>query len=94
MTFDLANDELKAVIDSLLNKQLIRKREAGNGYFISAKTSAAACDPVTGICSIEGRSVRIPYGALRNAFAFPPLNSPMRKFRRATEDEGEAFRTV
>ena len=35
MTFDFTDDELKTVIDSLLNKQLIRKREAGNGYFIS-----------------------------------------------------------
>jgi hypothetical protein len=52
MTFDLINDELKTAIDSLLNKQLIQKREAGNGYFISAKTSAAACDPATGVCSI------------------------------------------
>jgi predicted DsbA family dithiol-disulfide isomerase len=51
MTFDLSDDELKTVIDSLLNKQLIQKREAGNGYFISPKTSAAACDPATGVCS-------------------------------------------
>ena len=52
MTFDLTNDELKAVINSLLNKQLIQKREAGNGYFISPKVSAAACDSATGVCSI------------------------------------------
>jgi hypothetical protein len=53
MTFDLTNDELKTVvIDSLFNKQLIQKREAGNGYFISPKFSAAACDPTTGICSL------------------------------------------
>jgi putative protein-disulfide isomerase len=52
MTFDLSNDELKTVINSLLNKQLIQKREAGNGYFISPKTSAAACDPATGVCLI------------------------------------------
>ncbi len=52
MTFDLGDDELKTVIDSLLGKQLIQKREAGNGYFISAKASAAACDPATGVCSI------------------------------------------
>jgi predicted DsbA family dithiol-disulfide isomerase len=51
MTFDLTNDELKNVINSLLNKQLIRKREAGNGYFILPKVSAAACDPATGVCS-------------------------------------------
>jgi hypothetical protein len=52
MTFDLSDDELKTEIDSLLNKQLIQKREAGNGYFISPKTSAAACDPATGACSL------------------------------------------
>ena len=52
MTFDLTNDGLKTVIDSLLHKQLVRRREAGNGYFISPKVSAAACDPATGVCSI------------------------------------------
>jgi len=52
MTFDLGDDELKTVIDSLLNKQLIQKREAGNGYFISPKASAASCDPATGVCSL------------------------------------------
>jgi putative protein-disulfide isomerase len=52
MTFDLTNDGLKTVIDSLLHKQLIRKREAGNGYFISPKVSSAACDPATGVCSV------------------------------------------
>jgi predicted DsbA family dithiol-disulfide isomerase len=52
MTFDLSNDELKTVIDSLLGKQLIKKREAGNGYFVSAKVSAAACDPAAGVCSV------------------------------------------
>ena len=52
MTFNLSDDELKTVIDSLLGKQLIQKREAGNGYFISPKLSAAACDPSTGVCSL------------------------------------------
>jgi len=50
--FDLSNDELKNVIDSLLNKQLIRKQVAGNGYFILPKVSAAACDPANGVCSL------------------------------------------
>ncbi|MHB8845769.1 MAG: DsbA family protein [Nitrospirota bacterium] len=52
MAFDLADDELKNVIDTLMNKHLVRKREAGNGYFILPKVSAAACDPVTGVCSV------------------------------------------
>ncbi len=50
--FDLSNDEMKNVIDAMLNKQLIRRREAGNGYFIVPKVSAAACDPATGICAL------------------------------------------
>jgi putative protein-disulfide isomerase len=52
MTFDLTRDELKNVIDSLVNKQLVQKREAGNGYFLLPKVSAAACDPATGVCSV------------------------------------------
>jgi putative protein-disulfide isomerase len=52
ITFDLTNDELKAFINSLLNKQLIQKREAGNGYLISPKVSAMACDSATGICAM------------------------------------------
>jgi len=51
MTFDLTQVELKTVIDSLLNKQLIRKREAGNGYFILPKVGAAVCDS-TGVCAV------------------------------------------
>ena len=50
--FDLSSDELKNVIDSLHEKRLVRKREAGNGYFILPKVSAAACDLATGVCSI------------------------------------------
>jgi len=52
MTFDLSDDELHTVIDSLLDKHLIQKRDAGNGYFISPKVSAAACDPSSGVCSV------------------------------------------
>jgi predicted transcriptional regulator len=51
MTFDLTNDELKTVINSLSTKKLIRKREAGNGYFISPKVNAA-CDSAIGVCAI------------------------------------------
>lgn len=52
MTFDLTNDELKATMSSLLNKKLIQKREAGNGYFVSPKISGAACDSATGVCAM------------------------------------------
>jgi len=49
--FDLSPEELKTTIDSLLNKQQVQRREAGNGYFILPKVSTAACDLATGLCS-------------------------------------------
>ena len=51
MTFDFSDEQLNTMIDSLVGKQLIRKREAGNGYFISPKSSAAACDLTSGVCT-------------------------------------------
>lgn len=51
MTFDLTDAELDATLDSLLAKQAIVRREAGNGYFISPKIGSAACDTATGICT-------------------------------------------
>lgn len=48
MTFDLTEVELQSAVDSLLNKQMITRREAGNGYFVSAKISSMACDTATG----------------------------------------------
>lgn len=52
MAFDLTDEEMKSAVDSLLTKQLITRREAGNGYFISPKTSSMVCDPATGMCAI------------------------------------------
>ncbi len=52
MTFDLTNAELESVVESLLTKKLIQKREAGSGYLISPSVSAAACDPATGVCAV------------------------------------------
>jgi len=52
MTFDLTNDELNSTLDSLLTGKRIQKREAGNGYFISPKVSASACDSSTGVCTV------------------------------------------
>jgi len=52
MTFDLTNDELKTVVNSLLTKKMIQKREAGNSYFISLKVSSVACDSANGVCAI------------------------------------------
>jgi len=52
MTFDMTDVELKSVGDSLLTKQMITRREAGNGYFFSARSSSMACDSATGICAV------------------------------------------
>lgn len=52
MTFDLTDEELKTMVDSLLTMKQIQKREAGNGYFVSPNYSAAACDPAIGVCSM------------------------------------------
>jgi predicted DsbA family dithiol-disulfide isomerase len=52
MTFDLNDVELQSAVDSLLTKQLITRREAGNGYFVSARSSSMACDSATGICAV------------------------------------------
>ncbi|KAA0888117.1 DsbA family oxidoreductase [Oryzomonas rubra] len=51
MTFDLTDAELQSTVDSLLTQQMITRREAGNGYFISPQISSMACDTATGICA-------------------------------------------
>lgn len=50
MPFDLSDIELEKILSSLLEKQLINKRVAGNGYFISPKSNPMACDVNTGTC--------------------------------------------
>lgn len=52
MAFDLTDAKLKSTVDSLLAQQMITRREAGNGYFISPATSSMACDDATGICGV------------------------------------------
>jgi len=52
MTFDMTDVELKSAVDSLMKKQMITRREAGNGYFVSPKISSMACDTATGHCAI------------------------------------------
>lgn len=52
MTFDLTDVELKSTVDSLLTQQMITRREAGNGYFVSPTSSSMACDTATGICAV------------------------------------------
>ncbi|WP_136525472.1 DsbA family oxidoreductase [Geomonas ferrireducens] len=51
MTFDLADAEWDSMLDSLLAKGMIVRREAGNGYFVSPKTGGAVCDTVAGTCT-------------------------------------------
>lgn len=50
MAFDLSETAFDKIINSLSEKQLISKREAGNGYFISAKGNPLFCDIETGLC--------------------------------------------
>lgn len=52
MAFDLTDAELKSTVDSLLIQQMITRREAGNGYFISPAISSMACDTATGVCAV------------------------------------------
>lgn len=51
MPFDLPEAELNGILETLLEKQLIVKREAGNGYFISSRKNPMACDAETGVCT-------------------------------------------
>lgn len=50
MAFDLSEEDFIGIQNSLLDKNLITKRDAGNGYFISAQNNPLACDFETGIC--------------------------------------------
>lgn len=50
MAFDLTDSDFEKIQNSLSDRQLITKREAGNGYFISSKNNPMECDIATGIC--------------------------------------------
>ncbi len=50
MAFDLSDVEFEKMQNSLLEKQLITKREAGNGYFILPKNNPLFCDIEKGAC--------------------------------------------
>jgi predicted DsbA family dithiol-disulfide isomerase len=52
MAFDLSEVEFEKIQNSLIEKQLITKRVAGNGYFLSPKSNPMACDPDTGSCML------------------------------------------
>lgn len=53
MAFDLPDDEFEKIQNSLLGKQIITRRVAGNGYFISPKNNPLVCDPETGECKYD-----------------------------------------
>lgn len=50
MAFHLSDNTLEKHIDSLIEKQKITKRKAGNGYFLSPKSNPMLCDSDTGLC--------------------------------------------
>jgi predicted DsbA family dithiol-disulfide isomerase len=52
MAFEMSDSEFEKIQDSLLEKQLIIKREAGNGYFLSARNNPMACNPESGTCML------------------------------------------
>ncbi len=52
MTFDLTDIEFEKIQNLLSGKQLIIKKEAGNGYFISLKSNPMSCDSETGACML------------------------------------------
>jgi predicted DsbA family dithiol-disulfide isomerase len=52
MPFDLSDAELDKIINSLQEKKLVAKREAGNGYFIFPLNNPMMCDVDSGMCGI------------------------------------------
>lgn len=50
--FDFTNSEINEVIESLVDKNSIRRVPAGNGYFVEPFNGSMAYDANKGICSI------------------------------------------
>jgi putative protein-disulfide isomerase len=50
MAFDLSEVEFEKIQYSLSEKQLVSKREAGSGYFVSTKNYPMTCDVKAGVC--------------------------------------------
>lgn len=48
--FSLTDEQMTGYLDLLFQKQLIKKREAGNGYFVLAKENPLMCNTETGVC--------------------------------------------
>lgn len=53
MPFELTADEFEKIENSLLEKQLITRRYAGNGYFIIPKNNPLNCNADSGMCNNE-----------------------------------------
>lgn len=52
MALNLTLEDLDEHVNSLINKKLITKRLAGNGYFLTPRSNPMACDPETGYCML------------------------------------------
>lgn len=52
VAFDFTKQELEEMLNSLLTKKLLKKIEAGNGYYLETAAKVGYCDPITGICQI------------------------------------------
>jgi len=50
MPFDLSDESLEKILNLLFERQVISKRSAGNGYFITAVNNPMECDSSTGAC--------------------------------------------
>jgi len=48
--FSLTDVQLNAFLDSFFQKQLIKKRDAGNGYFVLPTENPMMCNAETGVC--------------------------------------------
>ena len=50
MAFNLSENTLEKIESALLEKKLIEKRKAGNGYFLISKSNTRVCDINSGEC--------------------------------------------
>ncbi len=48
--FSLNDEQMNVFLDTLFQKQLIKKREAGNGYFVLPNENSLKCNSETGVC--------------------------------------------
>ncbi len=48
--FSLSDEQMNGFLDSLFQKQRIKKREAGNGYFVLPQENTLMCNAETAVC--------------------------------------------